>query len=179
MRNFSIEEYFQFEKHHLEKSEYYKGEILTMPGVSFRHNLITAQMLIALGNCLAEKPCLVCSNDMKFYMPSCQLNAYPDILAICEEPRYLEGAEHMVLLNPSLVGEVLSKSTEQYDRTVKLPCYLHTPSVQVVLLIHQDKVQIEVYHKNRPDQVEIYTKGTFQALGCRIALEKVYRHVKF
>ncbi|MCU0446734.1 MAG: Uma2 family endonuclease [Microscillaceae bacterium] len=180
-RNYSIEDYLRLERNATLKSEFYKGEILTMPGASANHNIVTARLLSYFSLCAEKKDnCVAYSNDMLFYSPICPLSAYPDFMVVCGEPQYLEGAENYTLTNPILVGEVLSDSTENYDRNVKLPCYLASPSVEVVILASQKEAKIEVYHKINGNALpHIYTQGKFWVLDCELEMERIYKNIKF
>jgi Uma2 family endonuclease len=180
-RNYSLKEYLRLERNASLKSEFYKGEILTMPGASYNHNVITARIQSYLNICAEEKDnCTVCSNDMLFYSPICPLSAYPDFMVVCGEPQYLAGEENYTLMNPILIGEVLSDSTENYDRNVKLPCYLTTPSVEVVVLASQREARVEVYQKiNGNTLPQIYTQGKFKVMDCELEIERIYKNIKF
>jgi Uma2 family endonuclease len=180
-RNYSLEEYLRLERKATLKSEFYKGEILTMPGASANHNAITARLLSHLSLCAEEKEdCVAYSNDMLFYSPTCPLSAYPDFMVVCGEPQYLVGEENYTLMNPILIGEVLSDSTENYDRNVKLPCYLATPSVEAVVLASQKEARVEVYQKINGNALpQIYTQGKFKIMDCELEMERIYKNIKF
>ena len=181
MHNYTIEDYFRHENGSYDKSEFYKGQIFALPGVTGNHALINSNLSFEIQSCLNSnnKDCYVYLNDVKLYIPMCKISTYPDLMIVCDEPKYYKGQENYVITNPSLVVEILSKSTEKFDLETKLPCYLTVDTVKTVMLINQYKKQVEIYHKNKTSEPEIYTKGKFNVLGCEINVDDVYRKIKF
>src|SRR5947209_20458068 len=104
------EEYLSLERQAEHKSEYYDGEIFAMTGASRKHNLITTNILGSLWQQLKGKPCEVYPSDMRVRVPSANLYTYPDIVVVCGEPQF-EDEQVDTLLNPTLLIEVLSRST--------------------------------------------------------------------
>jgi Uma2 family endonuclease len=123
------------------KSEYLDGEVFAMAGASRRHNLITANVIGELRQQLKKRPCEVYPSDMRLKVPATDLYTYPDVSVTCGEPSF-EDAELDVLLNPTLVVEVLSKSTADYDRGAKFEHYRTIPSLREVLFVAQDSVHV-------------------------------------
>src|SRR3954468_5323246 len=126
----SIQEYLILERQSETKNDYLDGEMFAMAGASREHNLIAGNLFAALHAQLAGSPCEVYTHDMRVRTPSAFL-PYPDIAAVCGEPRFGD-AEFDTLLNPVLVAEVLSKSTESYDRLTKRDHYRTIPEVSEI-----------------------------------------------
>lgn len=179
MREFTLQEYFIFQELSDYKSEFFQGEILAMPGSSHKHNVITSRIGSILDQCSLAKEtnCWIYLHDMQLHVKLCRLTCYPDIMACCGSPEFLEGKENLVLMNPTIVGEVLSPSTAKYDRENKLPCYLTIPSVEIVFLAHQDEQKIEIYRKKNGWEPEIYTTGFCNLMDCEVDIERVYRNL--
>ena len=125
----TAEEYLALERKAPYKSEYLKGEVFAMTGASRRHNLISLNIGAELRAQLRQRPCEVYTSDMRVKLGATGLYTYPDVVVVCGEPAF-EDAEVDTLLNPILLVEVLSKSTEDYDRggdlNITVPCLLYT-----------------------------------------------------
>src|SRR5689334_8159500 len=136
---YTPEEYLRMEENSLEKHEYYHGEIFLMAGGYPRHNLIVANTLTELNLKLAEKDCTVYSSDMKIWARSNGFFTYADASVVCGEvelvPEYTD-----ILANPVMIVEVLSPSTEKYDRSQKFELYRALESLQSYLLVDQSRV---------------------------------------
>lgn len=177
-------EYLQQERHAEFKSEYLNGEIYAMAGASRRHNQITSNLVISLGSQLLEKPCGVYSSDMKVRTRTEKTNkySYPDVVVVCGEEQF-EDEKGDVLLNPLVIIEVLSESTEAYDRGLKFFHYQLIPSLHEYLLVTQDYCRVEKYlrqdnnhwvyseYHNMQDVIEINT------LQCQLKVVDIYRRV--
>ena len=109
------EEYLERERQAEYKSEYYNGEIFAMSGASRNHALLTSNVIAALHNALRGTDCLVYSSDLRIHIPASGLYTYPDVSVVCSQDELLD-EQHDTLLNPVLIVEVLSPSTERYDR---------------------------------------------------------------
>lgn len=140
----TLSEYLDFERHSEIKHEYHAGQVLAMAGASARHNLIVSSINAALYRLIQPQGCLVYPSDMKIYLPAGERIVYPDVGVVCGEPDYLDDRED-VLLNPWLIVEVLSKSTQAYDRGEKFRQYRALTSLQEYLLVAQDQPHVERY----------------------------------
>ncbi len=100
------------------------------------------------------------------------------MMMICDPPQFYEEKQD-VLLNPNVIVEVLSSSTEAYDREVKFPCYVTLPSVHTILLVEQKRQCVEVYRKDSEWGKEEYETGNFTVEDCTVNVEKVYRNTNF
>ena len=181
MHNYTIQDYFRHENDSWDKSEFYQGQILTMPETTGNHSLICFNLAYELRKCMNTlgKDCYIYLNDVKFYIPLCKLGTYPDLMIVCDEPQYYKGQKNYVITNPTLLVEVLSQSTQKFDIETKLPCYLTNNSVKTVILIDQYKKSIDVYQKNNTTEHNLYTKGKFTIMDCELEVENIYHKIKF
>lgn len=147
----SVEEYLAQERAGEIKHEYFDGEIFAMSGASRAHNLICANLLAALHGRLRPRGCEVYPGDMRVHAPATGLYTYPDVSVACEPPRF-EDDTFDTLLNPSLIAEVLSPSTEDYDRGRKFAHYRGLPSLRLYLLIAQSEIRVELYVRQAGDR---------------------------
>ncbi|MEM7588002.1 MAG: Uma2 family endonuclease [Acidobacteriota bacterium] len=141
-RKWTAEEYLAFERQQPLRHEYQDGEILAMGGASRIHNRISWNITVALDPQLSRLGCEGFASDMRVRLASSERYTYPDIVVVCGEPEF-EDAELDTLLNPTLILEILSPSTEDHDRGRKLFDYRSIPSVQSILLVAQDRVHVE------------------------------------
>ena len=165
------------------RSEYSNGQIIAMSGASFAHNLITTNLTASLHTRLKNSGCVVFANDMRVGMPSRRSYFYPDVGVVCGTPRFEDDAAD-ILLNPRVVVEILSPSTEAYDRGDKFLHYQHLHSLQEYLLVSQDAVRVEHYHKHGSrwvltDFQELEQQLPFPSLGCEIPVQEIYENVPF
>jgi Uma2 family endonuclease len=143
---YTVEEYLGFERRADSKHEYYAGNIYAMVGASRRHVLIVTNIVRSLGNRLLDRPCELYSSDMRLKVVATGLYTYPDAAVVCGEPRF-DDSQVDTLLNPQVVIEVLSGSTEEYDRGVKFDHYRGVESLTDYLLISQNVRRVE--HRSR------------------------------
>lgn len=178
---FTVAEYLAFEKEAETKYEYTAGEIIAMAGASRRHNLIATNALGEFRNQLKGKSCEAYMNDMRVRTTPDDY-VYPDVVIVCGEPLF-EDAEY-TLLNPTVLIEVLSKSTEARDRGDKLHDYHALESVTDYVLIAQDKMLVDHYLKqdNGDWTLRSYTKPDevirLSSIGCELSLAELYAQVK-
>lgn len=150
----SIEAYLEMEDASTEKHEYYKGEIFAMSGAKVRHNTITGNLFISLGQKLKGKKCKPYNSDQRIHIQSNTLFTYPDISIICGEIVTLNNDEYNAL-NPSAIIEVLSKSTKNYDRGEKFKLYRDIPSLKEYILADSESIHIEVFRLNENKHWEL------------------------
>ena len=175
------EEYIASERKATLKSEYLNGEILAMSGASIAHNLITLDIATELNIQLRDRECQVISNDMRVRTGSKGAYFYPDVVAFCGEPQF-EDNVFDTLLNPILVIEVLSPSTEAYDKGEKFAHYQEITSLREYILVSQDRIRVEQYRliKTQWVQREFHKQADVMPLasiGCEPRLQDVYRRV--
>lgn len=186
----SPEEYLTFERAAFERHEWLDGLIYAMAGESPAHSIIGANLITAFNIQLRGTPCRVFSPNMKVYsrLPTDQtskgLFSYPDGLIVCGPPRFHD--EHRdVIINPQVIIEVLSPSTERYDRGEKFARYQQNAALTDYLLVAQRYPSLEHYHRQTDGSwkyvAETSLTGSLDiaAIDCRLALAEVYDGVEF
>ena len=142
---YSFDDYLATERESIdEKHEYVAGQVFAMAGATFNHNLITTNLARALSTHLKPRPCIVLSNDMRVRIETADACAYPDVVVLCDRPAFHDSRRD-VLTNATLVAEVLSPSTEGYDRGGKFAIYRGLPSLRQYVLISQDRPAVDVF----------------------------------
>jgi Uma2 family endonuclease len=165
------------------RTEYVNGEVFAMAGGSEAHNLICGNLLRELGNHFKGRPCYVYTSDMKVQIESANLGAYPDVMATCGERQFLDDRRD-VIMNPALIVEVLSDSTEAYDRGDKFACYRSIPSLRAYLLLSQQRVSAELFLRQPSGDwlLSVYTDPSdripLAALDTELSLAEVYDKVE-
>ena len=179
----SPQEYLALERRATVKSEYHDGTIVAMAGASRAHNLIVGDTNVSLIQQLRGRPCETYTSDMRIWIAAHRVYVYPDIAVVCDEPQF-EDAEVDTLLNPALIIEVLSPSTEGYDRGRKFAQYRTLPSLREYLLIAQDEYHVDYYRREADGHWLIGdAQGRDATLaltiggGCTLALADVYARV--
>lgn len=169
-------EYLERERHAQERSEYASGELLAMAGGKKTHNLVALAFGGELRAALRERPCLVFPSDMKVRVSETQY-VYPDCSAVCGAARFENDDE--VLLNPEVLVEVLSPTTEAYDRGEKSRLYRALPSVRELLLASSSQARVEHFVRQADDSwvLRVYESGArvpLAALGVELAVNDLY-----
>jgi Uma2 family endonuclease len=182
LRRFSEEEYLEREELAREKHEFYRGEIFAMPGSSFAHNRIAGAVVARLHGQLRGKPCEVLPSDMRITSPS-GLFTYPDAVIVRGEPELKKHQGTETLLNPTVIIEVLSNSTERYDRGAKFELYQSIPSLAEYVLIAQDRPHIDHFARQSDGSWRLTSANgidatmSLPAVGCRLSLAEVYEQI--
>jgi len=153
-----------------------------MSGAQPAHNALTMNLVIRLGSCLQQFGWRVLSGDQLISIEACGLEIFPDIVIICEEPRYEKTKRGLyALLNPGIVVEVLSKSTENYDRVEKFECYRTLESLQQYVLVFTKRKEIEIFSKKAPREwtLQIYNEENpaVRIGNCEAELADIYWQV--
>lgn len=178
------EEYLLLERAAEGKSEYLDGEMLPMPGASRQHNLITLNIGAGLHRQLRNRPCEVYASDMRVKVSATGLYTYPDVVVVCEEPQF-EDARFDTLINPTMLIEVLSESTENYDRGRKFSHYRSVESLKEYVLVAQTERRVEQYVRHSDGKWLYASSGDpsgiidLTSLGCGLSLADVYHRVRF
>jgi Uma2 family endonuclease len=141
-RRISPQEYLAQERRAEFKSEYLRGEVFAMAGTTYEHTVIKDNLARKAGNQLENGTCRALTSDMRVKVNATGLYTYPDIAIVCDRPQF-EDEVFDTLLNPRVVVEVLSDSTEKYDRGVKFGHYRQIPSLQEYVLVAQDRPLVE------------------------------------
>ena len=178
------EQYLEIERAAERKSEYYNGRMYAMAGASAAHVLVTANLTGEVRSALKGRPCLVFHSDLRVRVPPAVLYAYPDLAVVCGKPAYAEPGRD-TLLNPTAIIEVLSPSTEAYDRGLKFALYRKIESLQEYVLVSQTDARIEVFRRKPGEKWELSeftgldAVCQFESLDCSVALSEVYQNVPF
>lgn len=184
LKTISIADYLAAEAQADFKSEYYNGEVFPMAGGTINHNRIAGNAHFALKLALKGKPFEVFIGDVKLYISPVDTFTYPDVLVIKGKPDYWQNRRDIVC-NASLIIEVLSDSTKDYDRSGKFEIYRHLPDLQDYLLISQDKVQVEHFAKQSAkqwlltDYTELNENLSLAQLNETLAIAELYDKVEF
>ncbi len=145
---YSIEEYLQMENEAVEKHEYYKGEIFAMAGAGNRHNIISINIIGSLYGSLKGKSCQPFGSDMRVHIPQNTLFTYPDISVICGGIINADEDENSST-NPTVIIEILSPSTRNYDRGVKFMLYRAIPTLKEYILVEAESIHVEQFAINK------------------------------
>lgn len=180
-RRYTVAEYLARERQALEKSEYFNGEIIEMAGATRNHNRVKENLSVHIGMALETTLCQSFSSDMRVNLPATGLYAYPDIVIVCGEPDLLPG-EFDNLLNPVVLLEVLSDSTDDYDRGRKFQRYRSIPTFAEYILIDSQAIGVEVWRKNEQGQwtlteqtTDLNGQFTIRTIDLTISLATVYQ----
>lgn len=180
----SAQDYLKFERTSAEKHEFLDGDIFLMTGASANHNLIVGNIYASLHTQLRQRPCVVYPSDLRVKVSQTGLYTYPDISVTCDAPQF-EDVQLDTLLNPTVIVEVLSPSTEKYDRGRKFQHYRTLESLQEYVLAAQDGTRLEHYLRQEDDQW-LFSDATqaderleLPSIGCTLLLSDVYEKVAF
>ena len=179
------EQYLALERTAETKSEYLDGEMVAMTGVSLAHSRITSNIGRELGQQLKGRPCEVHTSDLRVWVPDTRLYAYPDVIVVCGEPRLTD--EHFdTLTNPTVLVEVLSPSTQAYDRGRKFEAYTALDSLREYLLVSQDRPRVEhlIRQEDRDHWLLSVESGlaasvVLPSIQCQLAMAEIYYRLSF
>jgi Uma2 family endonuclease len=183
-RSYTIEEYRQLEKTAEFRSEYRDGEIVPMTGGTIDRNRITGNIYAFLKYALRGKNAEAFMNDLRLWIPRYRRGTYPDVMVISGQPVFSEGRKDAIL-NPVLIVEVLSKSTEDFDRENKFRFYRSIPEFREYILVDQYEFLVEQYIKNESGQwlFQEYEGETstvsFGSVGVQMSAIDIYEAVVF
>lgn len=181
--NWTLEQYLAFELEQDTRHEFIEGQVYVMAGATERHNQIASAIHYALYGQLLERDCSVFQTDMRVQVAE-DASFYPDIVAFCGQAQYAD-EKRMILLNPTLIIEVLSPSTEDYDRGRKFKQYRHLDSLKEYVLVSQDKMQVDHYVRQDEDTWLLQgfsapdSKIVLSSIGCSLLMSDIYRKVDF
>ena len=184
-KTFTLEEYLHKEAKSEHKHEFLNGQIIKMPYAKGPHNIISAnmmsEMIVRLDG--LENDFIVFSSDQKIYFDTLNEGVYADALAVCDKPVYHD-TQKLLLTNPIIVVEVLSRSTSAYDRNGKFDKYKTLPSLREYVMIRQDACYAEVWFRERPGFwhetiiTELSGKLPLQSVGVELSMNRIYRHIE-
>jgi Uma2 family endonuclease len=175
-------EYLAMERASPFKSEFVAGEVFAMSGGFYAHGVLIGQMTRELGDALEEGPCVVSVTEVRLQVAAGETYMYPDLMVVCGEPAYAEGHRDMIT-NPSVIVEVLSASTEAWDRGGKFAQYRRVASLREYVLVSQDAMRVEWFTRGA-DGAWTYREAVgpdgvvrLDELGVTLALGRIYRKV--
>jgi Uma2 family endonuclease len=176
------QEYLALERAAETKSEYIDGMLVAMAGATKEHGIITLNFASEIHQQLKSRPCIAFTQDMRVRIVEGGMYSYPDVVVVCEPPQF-EDDEFDVLLNPTMIVEVLSQSTEAYDRGLKFRRYRRRPSLQEYVLVAQDRAVVERYSRHGDHWVLTEVTGLdasidLPSIGCTLALRDIYDKVE-
>lgn len=180
----SLEAYLEIERAAVYRSEYRDGLVVCTAGGTSLHDLIISNTIAALHNSSADLPCRVHSSNLQVYIASFNVATYPDAMVICGPTQFVRRRNDLVE-NPSLVVEVLSPSTEAYDRGRKFEYYRALPSLREYILVSQDQPQVERFSRQSDDSWKISVhRGLHETLplatiNASIPLSSLYANVEW
>jgi Uma2 family endonuclease len=181
---YTIEEYIELDKNSEEKFEYFDGEVFNMTGVHPNHALLESRLITALNNQTLGRGCYVYPADLRVKVPSLPPYRYPDLSALCGKPEFEEITGLLSLTNPALLVEILSPSTEAFDRGEKFTHYKSIPSFREYLLVAQNKKLITQYVR-QSERAWLQTEyGAGEALQvvtleCELEVDALYSGINF
>lgn len=181
----SPEEYLASELHSTHKSEYHAGEVVAMAGAQTAHNRIVVNLSGELYMCLRLGKCELFPSDMLLALPACEKFVYPDLMIVCAEPDIEKNGQNGLdfLRNPSVIIEVTSKSTAQYDKTEKMDCYLKLDSLVQYVIVDSEAVHIRTYTRTPQNDwllhIETDKNQKIKISNCEISLTDIYNRVGF
>ena len=184
LKRVTPQEYLIRERQASFKSEFYQGEIFAMGGGSANHSLIAANFVREAGNALKDKPCAVFNSDLRVQVQSTGLYTYPDATIVCGELEF-DDDQRDTVINPTVIVEVLSDSTEKYDRGRKSKHYRQIASLKELILISQDRPNIERFTRQPNgewlfhEQKDLSENFELKSLGITVAISELYRNVTF
>lgn len=174
----SLEEYLDLERAADERHELIDGEMFAMSGGTREHSLIAVNIGSGLHAALRSKLCEVFNSDMRIRIEAMSRYTYADALAVCGPPQFLD-EKRDTLLNPTAIFEVLSDSTESYDRGEKFAGYRTLPSLQEYVLVSQKQKLVEHFHRQADGSWLLRVSGagesvSLPSLGCELSVDEIY-----
>jgi Uma2 family endonuclease len=183
-KSYTVEEYLELELASETRSEYRNGEIIQMTGGTPEHNRISGNLYIALSLALKQKPYETFHVDQRLWIPEVSLYTYPDVM-VTPKPLELQTGRTDTVVNPYFIAEVLSKSTQNYDRSEKFAAYRTLPNFKEYLLIDQYRIYVEHYVKTAVNQwllTEYHDENmslSFNSFKFQIQIAELYENIEF
>jgi Uma2 family endonuclease len=183
-RPYTPSEYLLLEAQADYKSEYYRGQIVAMAGASPNHNRITLNLATALSNAQQDHACEVFATDLRVWIAKRDIYVYPDLIVVCGTLELVEGRTDTIT-NPQVIMEVLSDSTERYDRGEKFRAYWSLDSLEEYVLLDQYRSRVEYFRRlsEKEWQLLVLTQAedrlVLTALGVEMPLSQIYRNVSW
>jgi len=184
-RRYTLEEYFELERKSEKRFEFWAGEIFCMSGVSADHAQIEINLVVLLNSCFAGRKCRIFPAPVRIKVPSAPPYRYADLSALCGEPKFEEIGGVGALTNPALVVEILSSSTEAYDRGDKFTHYKSIPSFGEYLLVAQHRPHVTQFVRQDDGSWgyrefnDLGESLKLSSLDCELRLGEIYQNVSF
>lgn len=182
---YTLEEYLELDHENEERIEFWDGHILTLAGASNNHDKIQGNSYFALRSKLQGKPCRVFLSEMRVKVPEYAPYRYPDLSALCGEAKFEKLGKQELLVNPSLIVEILSDSTADFDRGYKITYYKSIESFTEYILIAQDRPHVTQFVKQDDNSWlnhefnDVNDQFYLASLDCEMALTELYQDVMF
>ena len=181
----TVEEYLRLDRDSEIRNEYYDGLVYAMSGASLRHNTITLNLGAELRGGLRDTPCRPYITDMRVRVTPERVYTYPDVVVVCGDRQF--GDDQLdTLLNPTLVIEVLSPSTERNDQGLKWTHYRKLESLREYALVSQTEPRIEFFRRHPEGHEWLFSETfgvenvcRFESVGCEVPFSEIYRDVEF
>ena len=182
-QRYTLDEYFELEYKSEFKNEYHDGYIVPITSATENHGRIVSNMVFLLQNCLRNTECDVFASDRPVYSKACNRVFYPDVMSVCGERKYYEHSKNVkATVNPSVLIEVISPSTQYTDKSIKLRCYRRFSSLKQYVIIEQDFIFIEIYEQDETGRwtAKIYDEENdkIQLDDCIISVKEIYHKVE-
>lgn len=185
-KKITFNQYFEQELTSDFKNEFVNGEIVAMAGASVKHNFIFKNCLISLELAIIKqnKPCFMIGSDQLLYVEECSSIYYPDLMMVCGKPDYYQHKKtgRMALLNPTVIVEIISNSTQFIDRITKWACYKTIPSLKEYILINQYDFAVEKYERKGEKEWLLTEKNKKEAIitinEIEISLNDIYKNTE-
>lgn len=185
-RRFSLQEYYRIERDAEEKSDWCDGEIYNLSGGTTNHSRIKSNLMRELGLLLKGKPCEPLDSDQRLRIPGTELCTYPDAAVYCDPIEYDPEDDHRhTATNPTAIFEVLSDSTESYDRGIKAERYHLLPSLRAHILISQHSPRVEIFERQEDgswlfrDVRGLESSIRVSSIGVTLSFAELYERVEF
>jgi Uma2 family endonuclease len=184
VQKMTLEEYLEFDYNSEGRFEYVNGDVIEMSGGSPEHSRLAHRIGRLLGNAIEPKGCAVYQSDVKLKVPVITTYRYADVSALCGKPIYQDYFKQRLLVNPTLIIEVLSPSTESYDKDKKFREYKSIESLKEYLLVSQEEVLITLYTKYNEkfwlhSQYESGETLKLESLECELNVDEIYAGIEF
>jgi Uma2 family endonuclease len=182
-KKISLEEYWEREFISEGRYEYHDGVLVEMTYTSEPHGQICSNLNRLIGNCILDKDCSVYAENRMVYIPECNKNFYPDIVLVCGKHDLRQVSKNMkATMNPSVVIEVLSDSTAEFDKTTKTRCYKKVKSIQQIIFVNQTDKYVRTLKKTNDEriwlEIDAYDDDDIVEVGeCKLSIKEIYHRV--
>lgn len=184
-KTYTLDEYLEMESHSQTRHRFDNGKITPMPYTSEQHSLITSNLIRSTGNLFLESDCRTYGSDRMLFVPACDQTFYPDMMIVCGPSKLYTYKDKMqATLNPVVLIEVLSESTQVVDRTRKWDCYRQIESLRQYILVAQEAISVEVFSREDATNrwaIDLYTgdEAEVPVQSVQLPIKEIYRNISF